>query len=186
VGSSLEAAVERGIRQTIVAVFLIGVDRRNPGAVVNSVVAFLGTYVPAFAEGEYGIEFRFWQRLYVGVAMVLHAVGMLGPYDTVRWWDHLTHTLSATIVGGAVFTAAKRRGHDPRPLTVGVVTITGLLWELIEYLIHAIANRLGLEPILVFYSRRDTVLDVVFNLLGALVVVLAGERGLSNLVDNET
>lgn len=182
VPSSTGRDVERGIRHAIVAVFVIGVRRRNPGAVVNSVFAFLGTYIPGIAERAFSVEFRPWQRAYIGVAMITHAVGMLGPYDDVWWWDHFTHTLSASVFGGLAFTAAKRRRRDPRPRVVGAVVVFGLLWEIIEYLIHTTADHLGLEPILVFYSKKDTVLDLVFNLVGALLVLLFGERLLGNLV----
>lgn len=177
--------VEGGIRHAIVAVFIIGIRRRNPGAVVNAVVAFLGSYVPEMVEEASAIEFRPWQRLYVEAAMCLHAIGMLGPYDDIRGWDHVTHTLSASIVGGATFVSAKRRGKDPRPLVLGSVITLGVLWEVIEYLIHATANRLGIDPILVFYSRKDTVLDLVFNLVGACLVILFGDRYLANLHESE-
>lgn len=170
------------IRHALVAVFVVGIRRRNPGAVVNSAFAFLGTYIPSLTERTFDVEFEPWQRAYVGVAMVTHAVGMLGPYDNVEWWDHLTHTLSASILGGVVFTAAKRRERDPRPRVVGAVVVLGVLWELIEYLIHAVADRLGLEPILVVYSRRDTLLDLCFNLVGALLVLVLGDHHLRNLV----
>ena len=173
------------LRCAIVAVFVIGFRQRNPGAVVNAVFAYLGTYIPDAVERASAIEFRPWQRLYVATAMLLHAIGMLGPYDDIRWWDHVTHTMSASIVGGATFVAAKRYGKDPLPLTLESVITLGVLWELIEYLIHATANRLGVDPVLVFYSRKDTVLDLVFNLLGAFLVILFGDRHLANLVESD-
>lgn len=177
--------VEGSIRHAIVAVFILGVRRRNPGAVVNAVVAFVGSYVPEMVEQASAIEFRPWQRLYVETAMCLHAIGMLGPYDDIRGWDHVTHTLSSSIIGGATFVAAKRRGKDPRPLVLGSVITMGVLWETVEYLIHATANRLGMEPILVFYSRKDTVLDIVFNLVGAFLVFFFGDRYLANLLESD-
>lgn len=185
VGLSAGRDVERKIRSVIVAVFVIGLRHRNPGAVVNAVPSLIGTYIPRLAETAFDVEFRPWQRTYIGVAMGTHAVGMLGLYDTIDWWDHLTHTLSSSILGGFVFTAAKRRGRDPEPLVLGIVIIVGLLWELLEYLIHVTANRLGLEPILVFYSRRDTVLDLFFNLVGPLLVLVLGEQVLDNLVETD-
>jgi len=173
------------LRWAIVAVFVVGIRQRNPGAVVNAVFAYLGTYVPAVVERTSGIKFRPWQRLYVATAMLLHAIGMLGPYGDIQWWDHITHTMSASIVGGSTFVAAKRRGKDPLPLTLGSVVTLGVLWELIEYLIHATATRLGVDPILVFYSRKDTVLDLLFNLVGASLVILFGDRKLDNLFESD-
>lgn len=175
--------VDRPSRLILLAVFLVGIRDRNPGAIVNAVLAFVGTYLPAVAERVADVEFRPWQRAYVDLAMVTHAVGMLGLYDDVPWWDHLTHTLSASLLGGITFAAAERRGHDPRSRVLGVVVGGGLIWEAIEYGIHAAAERLGVEPILVVYSKRDTILDLVFNLVGALLVVLFGDRLLGNLVN---
>jgi len=173
------------LRYAIIAVFIIGIRQRNPGAVVNAVLAYFGTCVPDIVERESAIEFRPWQRLYVATAMLLHAIGMLGPYDDIRGWDHVTHTLSASIVGGATFVAAKRRGKDPLRPTLGSVITLGVLWEITEYLIHATANRLGVNPILVFYSRKDTVLDLVFNLVGAFLVIVFGNRYLANLLESD-
>ena len=174
-------SVERAIRQAISAVFLLGFRWRNPGAIVNAVLAFGGTYVPDIVERAFDVEFHPWQRAYVGAAMFTHAWGMLGPYDDVWWWDHLTHTLSASVLGGFVFVSARRRGLDPRPRVLATVVGLGLLWELLEYAIHATADRLGLEPILVFYDRADTYGDLAFNVVGAVLVLVLGDRVLGNL-----
>ncbi|WP_236045049.1 hypothetical protein [Haloarcula nitratireducens] len=180
-----ELDLEGGIRYAIVAVFIVGVRERNPGAMVNAVFSFSGTYVPNILERASGIEFRPWQRVYVGTAMFLHAMGMLGPYDDVWGWDHVTHTLSSSIVSGATFVSAKRRGKEPLPVVFGSIITLGVFWEILEYLIHATADRLGMEPILVFYSKQDTLLDFVFNLVGALLVALFGNRYLANLYESE-
>ncbi|WP_254763828.1 hypothetical protein [Natrinema marinum] len=172
---------ERGIRYAILAVFVVGVRRRNPGAVVNAVVALAATYLPGVAERRYDIEFQAWQRVYLQSAMLTHAVGMLGPYDDVWWWDHLTHTHSATLLGGAVFAAARRRGRDPRPRVVAIVAVAGVLWEIGEYVVHTVADWVGLEPLLVTYGRADTLFDLVFDLVGALLVLVFGDRVLGNL-----
>ncbi|UPV74520.1 hypothetical protein M0R89_00270 [Halorussus limi] len=173
-------AVERGLRYGIVAVFGEGFRRRSPGAVVNAAFSFAATFLPDAVERVWGVEFRPWQRVYAGVAMLAHAVGMLGPYDDTWWWDHVTHTLSTTLLAGFVHVAADRRGRDPRPRVLAVSVFAGLLWELLEYVIHAVSRRLGIEPLLVQYSARDTALDLAFDLLGALLVLAFGDRLLRN------
>lgn len=178
--TTLGSLVERTIRYGIVAVFGEGFRRRNPGAVVNAVVALAATFLPDAVERLYGVEFRTWQRVYAGSAMLAHAVGMLGPYDDTWWWDHVTHTLSTTLLAGFVHAAADRRGRDPAPRVLAVVVFAGLFWELLEYVIHAASRRLGIEPILVSYSRRDTLLDLVFNMVGATLVLAFGDRLLAN------
>lgn len=178
--TSATRAVERGIRYAILAVFGVGLRQRNPGAIVNAVIALAATYVPDVLERRYEFEFRPWQRLYAGIAMLAHAVGMLGPYDKQGRWDHVTHTLSASLLGGLVHAASRRRGRDPRPRVLAAIVVVGILWELLEYAVHAISDRLGLEPVLVPYSARDSLLDLFFNLVGALLVLAFGDRFLRN------
>jgi hypothetical protein len=175
--------VEHGIRSGILAVFAIGVRRRDPGAVVNAVLGLIATDIPRIAERRYDIEFRPWQRVYVETAMLTHAIGMLGPYDDIWWWDDLTHTHSSTILGGFVYAVARRRDRDPSSRVVAVTVCAGLLWELAEYAIHTTANRFGFEPILVSYGKTDTLQDLVFNLFGALLVLTFGERLLGDLAE---
>jgi hypothetical protein len=176
---------ERGMRLALVGVFVVGLRRRNLGAVVNAVLALAGAFVPSVLERLYSVEFKPWQRLYVGTAMLTHAVGMLGPYNDTWWWDHLTHTHSATLVGGVVHVVSSRRGKDPGPRVLAAVAVTGVGWELAEYAIHSVANALGIEPILMTYGRTDTIFDLCFNVLGALIVLAFGEETLQNLVDGE-
>jgi hypothetical protein len=173
---------ERGVRYGILAVLLVGVRRRDLAAVANAAVSLLATYVPGLLERHYDVEFRPWQRLYTLLAMLTHSVGMLGPYDDVWWWDHLTHTHSATIVGGAIHVAARRRDRSPQPRILGLVVGAGVVWELMEYVVHTVAGWLDLEPLLVSYGREDTLFDLLFDLVGALLVVVFGDRLLGNLV----
>lgn len=181
-GSTPSRVAVRAIRLAIFGVFVEGVRSRNPGAAVNAVLTLVGSYLPGVVERSYGVEFQPWQRVYAAVAMLAHAVGMLGPYDDTWWWDHLTHTLSATLLGGVAHVTARRRGSDPLPHVLTATASLGALWELLEYAIHASSRRLGVEPILVHYSRRDSTLDLVFDFVGAIVVYVFGDRFLRNFI----
>jgi hypothetical protein len=183
--TAVARAVERLIRVGIVAVFVEGVRRRNPGAVVNAAVAFAATFLPDAVERLYDVEFRPWQRVYAQSAMLTHSVGMLGPYDDVWWWDHLTHTHSASLFAALVHAVARRRDRDPRPRVLASIVGAGLAWELLEYAIHVVSRRIGLEPVLVSYGRADTLLDFVFNLVGALLALAFGDRLLANFHGRE-
>ncbi|WP_255170272.1 hypothetical protein [Natrononativus amylolyticus] len=183
--AAIARRLERALRFAIGAVFVAGVRRRNPGAVVNAAVSFGLSFLPGLLERRYGVEFRPWQRVYAVTALFTHAVGMLGPYDDTWWWDHLTHVHSASVLGGLAHAAARRRGRDPRRCTLAAVVVGGVCWEVVEYVIHAVARRLGVEPILVSYGRRDTVLDLFFNAVGALLVLVFGESLLRNLARDD-
>lgn len=180
--SDVAEGAERWLRVGIAAVFVEGVRRRDPGAIVNAVVALGATFLPAILERRCTVEFRPWQRIYVETAMVTHAVGMLGPYDDVWWWDHLTHVHSATLLGGLVHVVSRRLDVDPRPRVLAGVATVGVLWELVEYVAHVASRRVGLEPVLVSYGKVDTLLDLVFNVVGAVLVLAFGDTLLGNLV----
>ena len=176
--------VEHSIKGAIVAVFIAGIRRWNPGAIVNAAVGLMVAYLPDIIERQYNTEFRPWQRLYTELAMLLHAVGMLGPYDDTWWWDHITHTLSASLLGGVVHVVARRHGRDSQRSVLAAIVGGGILWEGLEYAIHGLTNRLGLDPVLVPYSAHDTIVDLFFNLLGALLVLLFGDRLLRNFTQD--
>lgn len=184
--SDVTGLIERVIRTGIAAIVVEGIRDRNPGAVVNGIFAFAGAFLPALLERSFGVEFRPWQRIYVETAMITHAVGMLGPYEDIWWWDHLTHIHTSTLFAGLIHVRSRRSDEDPRQRVITGVAIGGILWELMEYVIHAASRRIGLEPILVPYSKRDTALDLVFNLVGAVLVLLFGDTLLGNLVRRES
>jgi hypothetical protein len=182
--TSVIQTAQRGIKGAIIAVIMAGVRRRNSGAVVNGALSFAAAYLPRFIEHRYNVAFRPWQRMYTATAMLTHAAGMLGLYDDTWWWDHLTHVLSASLLGGFVHVAAFRRGRDPNSRVLAAIVGGGVLWELMEYTIHGVTERLGLQPVLIPYSARDTLLDLVFDLVGALLVLVFGNRFLRNFIPN--
>ena len=183
--AAVARATVRVVRLAIGLTFVAGIRRGNPGAVVNAVVAYAGTYLPRAVEHIWDVEFRPWQRAYAATAMATHAVGMLGPYDDVWWWDHLTHVHSASLLGGLAHVLARRRDWDPCATVLRTVVAGGLLWEAVEYAIHLYARRRGFEPLLVTYGKLDTTLDLCFNAVGALLVVAFGDRLLANLDRSE-
>ena len=181
--TSAVRAVQRGVRIAIVSVFVEGLRRDNLGAVVNGVVALATSYLPSLLEWRYDVSFRPWQRLFTETAMFAHAFGMLGRYEDTWWWDHVTHTASAGILGSIVHVAARRADRDPRPYVLAIVAGGGVVWEAGEYVIHWTTDRLNIDPVLIPYSARDSVLDLVFNVVGALVVVRFGDRLLGNFYE---
>lgn len=181
--TSATRAVELSIKGTILAVFVEALRQRNKNAIVNAVLMFPATYLPDVAERLYDVKFRPWQRVYTEGTMLAHAVGFLGPYDDVWWWDHVTHTLSATLLGGVFHVVAHFRGRNPTRDVLASIVGGGVLWESLEYTVHWISDRLGVEPVLVYYGPRDTVKDLLFDFLGALLVIVFGDRLLRNFTE---
>lgn len=189
----LQRFAHLGVQVGILVAFLAGLRRRDPSVLLNGVLSLGFSSVPAYLERGHGVRFRPWQRLWISTAALVHAVGMLGPYDRIWWWDHLAHTLSSAVVGAAVDVFLRtdaRRGNRPIPATtrttfvLGVTFGFGLVWEVLEYVAHVVGERIGLEPLLVHYGRVDMARDLIFNLVGASLVVVFGHDALSNFVES--
>jgi hypothetical protein len=66
--------------------------------------------------------------------------------------------------------------------TVGL----GVFWEVLEFVARELADVVGVEPVLVQYGLADTVVDLVFDMVGAVLVALFGTNELSDLVEDLT
>lgn len=195
-GVSVQRCTNRILQIAIVTTLLAGVRRRDPSVIVNGVVSLVFAALPGHVESRYDVRFRPWQRVWVSAAALVHALGMLGPYDRIWWWDHLAHTLSGVVVAGAADVVLRAEAEDasrsaisPEARSTFILGVTfgfGVLWEGLEYVVHAVADRLGFEPLLVKYGRLDTRRDLIFDLVGAGVVILFGRRALSNVVKSIT
>ncbi|WP_439027890.1 hypothetical protein [Haloarchaeobius sp. DT45] len=168
----------------LVGIFVLGMTIRNVSVVLNALFAIGVTLLPAVLERDFRIELDPRFTVYLGVAVFLHAVGMFQFYDEVWWWDHLTHTLSASIVAVVAYAtvwaidAHSDRLYLPEPFVmVFVLAFTlamGVFWEVMEFIARELAIALDLDPVLILYGLDDTMLDLVFDLAGALVVTLFG------------
>ncbi|MDH5019235.1 hypothetical protein [Halobacterium rubrum] len=183
----------RALQAGIAAIVVVGVATRNVAVVVNGVLGLAVTFLPVVLRRDYHLWLSPGASLLVAVAVFLHAAGMLGAYDTVWWFDHLTHGLSAAVVAAAGYAAARALDehrddlHFPRSfLTVFIFLLTlalGVLWEVAEWAAREAAVALALDPVLVVYGVEDTVFDVVFNAVGALLAATLGARYLRADID---
>ncbi|OYR47974.1 hypothetical protein [Halorubrum sp. Ea8] len=169
----------------IVATVLIGLRSRNLQAVVNGVASAVAAALPTFTEFVFaltsGADVAFGPALsaWIAVAGFLHMLGMLGWYDTVWWWDHLTHSVSAALVAAVVYASLRApsalgsqfSGPYAALFTVLFTLGAGVFWEFMELAARDIGEYIDRPPVLEYYGLRDTVLDMTFNGVGAVVVV---------------
>lgn len=181
------------VLQAGIAIALLeALRRRDIAAAVNALVSFAGALLPVLAEFilrsvfaqsvSFGPELPLW----IAAAGCLHSFGMLGPYDSVWWWDNLTHTVSAALAAALIYAGLiviARHSNILSPSSGSIVVLTvlftlavGMFWELIELVAREVGERYNIEPVLVHYGWRDTALDLVFDLIGALLVVLLDHR----------
>ncbi|WP_435359875.1 hypothetical protein [Haloarchaeobius sp. DFWS5] len=180
----------RTVQVGLVAVFVLGMTIRNVSVVLNALGALVVTLLPAILERDFSIELDPRFTVYLGIAVFLHAIGMFGFYDSVWWWDHMTHTLSATVIAVIGYTtvmAIDAHSDDlyfpPKFVTVFVLAFTlamGVFWEVLEFAARELAIAFDLDPVLVLYGLSDTMWDLVFDLAGAVVVALFGTGVIEN------
>ena len=97
----------RYLQFAIASVAFVGLVTRNVGVLINGSFALGVTFLPGVLKRDYRLSLSPTLTLWITVAVFLHAIGMLGLYDEVWWWDHLTHLLSATLVAGVGYATAR-------------------------------------------------------------------------------
>lgn len=123
-----------------------------------------------------------WQRVYIATALFLHPMGgLFGFYNTIWYFDHITHFMSATLVSSIGYVLARSRwGHSGigrwlvPAFTMAFILTAGFVWEIIEIL----------TPVLTVYGPNDTAMDYVFNTVGGLVVIAFGRYVLAEAADD--
>lgn len=186
----------RLLQVAIGAILVVGLLARNLSVVVNAALALGLTFVPAVLERDYRLQLDAGVTLWIALALFLHMLGMLGFYDEYWWFDHVTHTLSAAIVAAAgyVVTRAVDEWTDDlylpsRFMFVFVLLFTlglGVLWEVMEFAARIGADLLGLEPVLIQYGLEDSLFDLLFDTLGAVIVATFGTGLFSDIVETLT
>lgn len=179
------------LQASIVAVLLEALRRWDLAAAANALVALAASLLPVIVEFvlrffvarivSLGPELPLW----IATAGFLHSLGMLGPYDSIWWWDNLTHVVSSSLIAALVYAGfvvvfGQTNGVGSVSLTVAAtvafVFAAGVFWELIELVARDVGERYDIDPVLVHYGWRDTAFDLVFDLMGALVVVVLDIR----------
>lgn len=179
--------LNRTLQVGLVGVLAFGVLTRNISVVVNATVGLGVTLVPAVLARDWDLMLDPRFTLVVTLAIFLHSIGMIGLYDRIWWWDHLTHTFSGTVVTVTAYTVVwaidvhREDIYLPPPFlsifVLAFVLAMGVLWEVSEFLAREVAILLGQKPVLILYGLDDSMYDLVFDLVGAVAVtVLATTR----------
>ena len=183
----------------MVGIFVIGVVTGQTGVIVNTGVGLVVTQLPPLLERDFDIALDPALTLWITTAVFLHAVGVIGLpwsplnfYMSVWWWDHLTHALSSSIVAAIGYTTVRaldRHSEEiyvpPRFMFVFILLFVlafGVLWEVLEFTITFVAEATGTGRILSQYGLGDTMLDLVFDTIGAVVVAVWGTAHLTDVV----
>lgn len=172
----------RAMQALLAGIALYGLYLGEAKLLINSALPLAITFVPGILRREYDYPTSVGLTLWVTVAVTLHAIGALGPYESYGWYDSVTHTLSATLIAAVGYTLARAVElhtaaveFDPEFRTAFVllfVLAAGVAWELVEFASGGAAARLGGTAVLSQYGVGDIVNDLVFNTVGGIVVAL--------------
>ncbi|WP_290813183.1 hypothetical protein [Halovivax sp.] len=183
----------RAMQLLLVAIVGYGVAFSQPKAITNGTIALAVTFAPALLERNYGVPLDPWLGLWITTAVFLHTMGSAGLYGAIGWWDHLTHATSASLVAGIGYTFVRavdlhsERIHVPRRFAfvyiLLVVMAFGVVWELFEFGLDVAAEATSITMPLSQHGIDDTVRDIAFNTLGALVVATFGQAHLSGVAE---
>ncbi|MFH5797540.1 hypothetical protein [Haladaptatus sp. CMAA 1911] len=183
----------RALQVVLVGVLAFGVYRANIGIIVNTAVALALMELPAVLERDYRLPIDTGLTLWIVVPVFLHAVGTIGLYQSIGLWDQLTHTLSSSLVAAAGYTTVRALDihadsvYLPKKFMVLFILLFtlafGVLWELLEFSLDGLATILGTTSVLSQYSLENTMLDLVFDSVGGVIVAVWGATHLSNVSD---
>ena len=180
--------MSRFMQAGIVAVALAGVVTNNLAWVPAAVISLLVSFIPSILRRDLKlvlpIELNFW----IVLSLFLHVVGgFSGFYDHVPGWDHLTHAMSATLIGALGFVvvvavdkyvASIRLPRRFLGFFILMFTMAmGVLWEIMEF---ANDSLLGTH---LQYGLTDTMLDLLFDGFAAFVVGIAGAHYLVHVTE---
>ncbi|ELY46038.1 hypothetical protein C496_02110 [Natronorubrum tibetense GA33] len=178
----------------LLGIIVYGVLFAQPKAITNGSIALIITFVPALLEKNYGVPLDPWLGLWITLAVFLHTMGSAGLYGAIGWWDHLTHAMSASLVAGIGYTFARGvelhsdRIHIPRQYAFGFILIVvmafGVIWELFEFGLDLAAESTGIAMPLSQHGLDDTVRDMIFNTVGAILVATFGQVHLSGVAES--
>lgn len=182
----------------LVGIFLLGLQQGSATIVVNALVALGVAQLPPLLERDFDIPLDPALALWLTAAAFFHALGVIVPpggtqtiYGSIGWWDHFTHTLSASVVAGAGYATVRALdAHSERIVLPGpfvfvfillFVMAFGVAWEVLEFLLGLGARLVGNQTLLTQYGLEDSLIDLLFDMVGAVVVATWGTAHLADL-----
>jgi len=180
-GNNWAPLLSRSLQILILIFAMLAIYWRNPRWFFSSILSFGVTLVPRIFTKNMNIVIPPLLNLWICGALFLHVIGgVMGFYDDVFWWDHLTHFVSAaliSILGFTILLTITRLSdtlHIPNfviPIIILLfILATGVVWEIFEFFADEL---LGTH---MQYGLEDTAFDMIYNIFGAGFASLVGYR----------
>lgn len=195
-GERRQRQLSRVMELLLVGLLFIGIDRGSTGIIVNTTASLIVVQLPAILKRDFDLAMDPQLVLWITAAAFLHGIGIVGIpgvsrsfYTSLWWWDHLTHSLSASVVAAAGYATVRAIDIHSEEVSipgryVGIVLLIfvlafGVLWELLEFGIGVAADLANTKGILTQYGIEDTLKDLTFNSMGGVIVAIWGGLYLS-------
>lgn len=183
--------LSRAMQVALAVVLLYGLVTLDLTTVVNSAIALAITFLPAIFERDRQLPLEPGLVFWLTAAVFLHALGSAGLYGIIGPWDSLTHTVSASIVAAAGYAVVRAIDlhtdeiyFPPRMLFAFILVFVlafGVGWELMEFTIDWSAQQLGMKAVVAQHGLDDTIVDLVYDVVGAVVAAVWGSFYLTDL-----
>lgn len=180
----VERLAARGMQAALLGLFLYTLVKVQLALALGVGFALGVTLLPALVRREYGYAMDPLLVLWVTLSVFLHTIGSLGPYAWFGWYDSVTHTVSAVLIGGIGYVTLRTfeehsaeidvPGEFRAVFIVVFVLAAGVFWELLEFGSSELARAIGMTRPLKVKGVDDIVTDLVFNTLGGLVLAAFG------------
>ena len=194
-----ERQITWAMEVVLVGIFLLGLQQGSATIVVNALVALGVAQLPPLLERDFDIPLDPALSIWLTAAAFFHALGVIVPpgggsqtiYGSIGWWDHFTHTLSASVVAGAGYATVRALdAHSDEIVLPGpfvfvfillFVMAFGVAWEVLEFGLGLGARLVGNRTLLTQYGLEDSMMDLLFDLFGAVLVATWGTAYLADL-----
>ncbi|MDN5340056.1 MAG: hypothetical protein PWQ30_1165 [Euryarchaeota archaeon] len=158
--------------------------------VFTGAVGLFLTLVPAIATRKWSITLPWQVNLLIAFLLYLHVAGEIQGYYLIYYpyYDKIAHLVSGITVSVLAFVIVLlldrfSRLNLSRWMIVGFIIIAAMamegFWEIYEWTFDTILGT-NLQ-----HGLDDTMLDMIFVLIGSIVVALAGNRYLSRYSKEE-
>jgi hypothetical protein len=191
----------RGMQLTLFGLLFVAVERQSPNLLVTTGTGLAVTFLPGLLERDLEVPMDAGLTLWITTAAFLHTVGVAGIpgtgtslYAGIPYYDHVTHALSASVVTGVGYATVRALdehsagihlpGRFMFAFLVVFVIAFGVIWEVVEFGIAVLSSAVGLTSTgFTQHGLDDTLLDLVFNAIGGVVVALWGTVYLTGVSD---
>jgi len=174
----------RGMQAVLLALFAYTLVTVRLGLALGVGFGLFVTLLPALVSREYNYSMDPLLVLWITLAVFIHTIGSLGPYDWFGWYDSVAHTVSAVLIAGIGYVTLRTfeehsdeidvPGEFRALFIVVFVLAAGVFWELLEFASGALATALGADEPLAVKGVSDIVNDLVYNTLGAVLLAAFG------------